>query len=185
MDIVTSFLVAIGLAMDACAVSIGIGTGNQARGLRAAFRLAFHFGLFQMGMTLIGWTVGATIADLINHFDHWIALGLLSYVGLRMIRSGLRPDQDSYLKDPSRGSVLVMLSVATSLDALAVGLSMALLKQPVWVPAIIIGIVALIFSAIGFRAGRKLGQRFGKRIEILGGLILLEIGVRILVTHLT
>lgn len=126
----TSILIGVGLAMDAFTVSLGIGTGRQANYSRAKFRLIFHFGLFQAAMTVLGWYAGTSIAQHIRNFDHWIAMALLAYVGGNMIRSGLNPDSDSYISDPSKGRLLVLLSVATSIDAMAVGLSMAVLKQP-------------------------------------------------------
>lgn len=184
MELISSIFIGIGLAMDSFTVSLGIGTGGCANDRRAKFRLAFHFGFFQMAMTVIGWFTGSTVARYIEAFDHWIAMGLLAYVGGNMIRSGLNPDFDSYVSDPSKGRLLVFLSVATSIDAMAVGLSMAMLQAPWLVPAIIIGLVTWGLSSFGLLAGDRLGQKFGKRMEILGGLILLGIGVRILVTHL-
>lgn len=182
--LITSFIIAVGLAMDAFAVSVGIGTSQQADNRQARFRLAFHFGFFQGGMTLLGWLAGSTIAGLINNFDHWIALALLAYVGIGMIRSGLKKDEESYLADPSRGRTLMVLCVATSIDALAVGLSMAMIDTPVLIPSIVIAVVTSVLSVIGLFAGKRLGDLFGKRMEILGGLILLGIGVRIVVSHL-
>ncbi|MCJ7700765.1 MAG: manganese efflux pump MntP family protein [Anaerolineales bacterium] len=184
MGLVTAIVIGVGLAMDAFTVSLGIGTGRQANNRRAKFRLAFHFGFFQMAMTVVGWLAGSTIAGFIQAFDHWIAMILLAYVGGNMIRSGINPQVESYAKDPSKGKLLIILSVATSIDAMAVGLSMAMLNMPFLVPAIIIGIVTWGLSAFGLLAGDKLGQKFGKRMEILGGLILLGIGLRVLITHL-
>jgi putative Mn2+ efflux pump MntP len=184
MEHLTSVLIGVGLAMDAFTVSLGISTGRQEINKRSMFRLAFHFGIFQMGMTIVGWFAGNSIVSLIQAFDHWVAMALLAYVGGKMIRSGLNPDADSYLTDPSRGRLLVILSVATSIDALAVGLSMAMIDTPWLLPSIIIGVVTLVLSGIGLMVGDQLGKRFGKGMEILGGLILLGIGIRILVTHL-
>lgn len=184
MGVLTSVFVAIGLAMDAFAVSLGIGTTGQARDRRAKFRLAFHFGFFQAAMTLLGWLAGSTIAGLINSFDHWLALGLLSYVGGSMIRSGLNEDGETYQTNPSKGRTLMMLCVATSLDAMAVGLSMAMVKNDILLPALLIGVITSGLSVFGLRAGLSLGEKFGKRMEILGGLILIGIGIRILVTHI-
>jgi putative Mn2+ efflux pump MntP len=184
MEFITSVLIGVGLAMDAFAVSLGIGTGRQAENRRAQFRLAFHFGWFQMMMTILGWLAGSTIAGLINQFDHWIAMALLGYVGANMIRSGQNPDEARYRSDPSRGKTLIILGVATSIDAMAVGLSMAMLRTSVWIPSIIIGVVTFIISGMGLLAGDRLGARFGKRMEILGGLILIGIGLRVLATHL-
>ena len=184
MDLITAFVVAVGLAMDCFAVSLGIGACGPVQDNRSKFRLAFHFGIFQAGMTLLGWLVGSAVAQFVSQIDHWVALVLLSYVGINMIRSGLKTEEESYPTDPSRGRYLVMLSVATSLDAMAVGLSMAMLHTPVWVPSIIIGVVSLVLSIVGLLAGAKLGEKFGKRMEIVGGIILIAIGIRILITHL-
>jgi putative Mn2+ efflux pump MntP len=184
MEFLTSVLIGVGLAMDAFAVSLGIGTGRQADSRRAQFRLAFHFGWFQMMMTVLGWLAGSTIAGLINQFDHWIAMALLGYVGTNMIRSGLNKDEECYRCDPSRGKTLIILCVATSIDAMAVGLSMAMLHTSVWIPSIIIGVVTFFISGLGLLAGDRLGAKFGKRMEILGGLILIGIGLRVLATHL-
>ncbi len=184
MEFLTSVLVGLGLAMDAFAVSLGIGTAGQAESRRAKFRLAFHFGWFQMMMTVLGWLAGSTIAGLINQFDHWIAMTLLGYVGTNMIRSGLKPDGECYRCDPTRGKTLIILCIATSIDAMAVGLSMAMLKTSIWLPSIIIGVVTFIISGMGLLAGDSLGAKFGKRMEIIGGLLLIGIGLRVLATHL-
>jgi len=184
MELLTSVLIGLGLAMDAFAVSLGIGTAGQAENRRAKFRLAFHFGWFQMMMTVLGWLAGSTIAGLISQFDHWIAMALLGYVGTNMIRSGLNPDEECYRCDPSRGKTLVILCIATSIDAMAVGLSMAMLKTSIWLPSIIIGVVTFFISGMGLLAGGGLGAKFGKRMEIIGGLILIGIGLRVLATHL-
>ena len=135
------------------AVSLGIGTTGQAKDRRAKFRLAFHFGVFQTGMTLLGWAAGSTIAVFIAGIDHWVAMALLGYVGFNLIRSGFNPDGTSYSSNPSKGGTLMMLCVATSLDALAVGLSMAMLKTEIIFPALVIGVVASILSTLGLLAG--------------------------------
>lgn len=184
MDFLTTFLIAIGLAMDVFAVSLGIGTLQCNHSGRFLFRLSFHFGLFQGMMTFLGWLAGSTVAALISSFDHWIAAGLLTFVAVRMIRSGLDPKSESYDCDPSRGSMLIILSVATSIDALAVGISFAMLTVNIASSSLTIGIVSTVLSLIGLRVGYRLGTMFGKRMEILGGIILLFIGVRILITHL-
>jgi manganese efflux pump family protein len=184
MEFFATLFIAIGLAMDAFAVSLGIGTTPQSRDNRARFRLAFHFGFFQAMMTFLGWLAGTTVASLISSVDHWIAFGLLAYVGVNLLRSGFNPEMESYKSDPSRGSTLTVLCIATSLDAMAVGLSMALLGTDIIVPALIIGIVAFILSGFGLLVGNQLGNKFGKRMEIVGGLILVSIGLRVLYTHL-
>ena len=184
MDIFAVLLIAVGLAMDAFAVSLGIGTTERSTDPRARFRLAFHFGLFQFMMPVIGWFAGSTVSRWIAPVDHWIALVLLSYVGVNMIRSGLNPEKESYSRDPSRGRTLVVLAVATSIDALAVGLSLAMLNVAIITPSIVIGVVTYSLSMVGLLAGNKLGEKFGKRMEVLGGIILIGIGVRVVITHL-
>lgn len=184
MATITSLLIAVGLAMDAFAVSLGIGTTDQARSPRSVFRLAFHMGLFQGLMTFLGWLAGSRIAVLISGFDHWIALVLLAFIGTRMIRSGLSFEKEIHQEDPSRGRTLLVLCIATSIDAMAVGLSLAMLGTEIIVPSLIIGIVTLCLSLIGLLAGSLLGERFGKRMEIIGGLILNGIGLRIVLTHM-
>ncbi len=184
VDLLTSFIIAVGLAMDSFAVSLGVGTSGLANYFKARFRLAFHFGFFQMMMTLLGWLAGSTIANFINGFDHWLALALLGYVGFNMIHSGLNPDKQRFEHDPSRGKTLIMLCVATSLDAMAVGLSLAIVKTPVLLPSIMIGVVTLTLSAVGLLAGEKMSYHFGKKMEIIGGILLLVIGVNIVLTHL-
>jgi putative Mn2+ efflux pump MntP len=184
MEYLTSVLVGVGLAMDAFAVSLGIGTAGQADSRRAKLRMAFHLGWFQMMMTVLGWLAGSTIAGFIHQFDHWIAMALLGYVGSNMIRSGLNPDEECYRCDPTRGKTMIILCVATSIDAMAVGLSMAMLKTSIWIPSIIIGVVTFIISSMGLLAGNGLGAKFGKRMQIVGGLILIGIGLRVIATHL-
>ena len=184
MDFLTITLISIGMAMDAFAVSLGIGTAGQISNLRGKIRLAAHFGIFQSGMTALGWLAGETIVQFVQGFDHWIALLLLSYVGINLIRSGFNKDGKAFEQDPSTGKILVILSFATSIDAFAVGLSIAFIKVPVFLTVIMIGIVALLLSAVGLFAGVRLGAAFGKRMEIVGGLILLGIGIRVVITHL-
>ena len=180
-------IIAIGLAMDCFAVSLCIGSSPSPQNRRTIFRVSFHFGLFQGGMTFLGWLLGSTVVNLIANYDHWIALALLAWIGGRMMMEGFSKDDSSPVRacdDPSRGSSLVMLSVATSIDALGVGLSLALLKINVIGASLVIGLVSLLVSVVGLLGGRKLNQRFGKRVEVFGGLVLIAIGLRILITHL-
>ena len=185
MGFIEILMIAVGLAMDAFAVSLGAGTSGRAVGSRAAFRLSFHFGFFQFMMPVIGWFLGVRIAPAIESIDHWIAFGLLAFVGARMIHAGFDPKGQAYTTDPSRGLTLVMLAVATSIDALAIGLTLAMLQVRIWYPSVVIGIVTGGLSLVALRVGSQLGARFGKRMEIAGGLILVLIGLRILISHLT
>ena len=184
MNLAEILLIAFGLAMDAFAVCLGAGTTQHIKGPRPVFRLAFHFGLFQALMPILGWLVGSTIEPWIAPVDHWIAFGLLAFVGVRMIRSGLDTEGESHATDPSRGATLVMLSVATSIDAFAVGLSLAVLGVGIIYPSIIIGLVAGGMSLLGIFLGGRLGKTFGKRMEVVGGLILIAIGARVVISHL-
>ncbi len=183
MNLIEILLIAISMAMDAFAVCLGAGTQQQASGARPAFRMSFHFGLFQFIMPVVGWLAGTTIERYIAEFDHWIAFGLLAFVGIRMIRTGLSKDEEKTAADPSRGWTLVLLSIAVSIDALAIGLSLGLIGVTIWYPAVVIGVVTGLISWLGLRLGNKLGARFGKRMEMVGGVILILIGVRIVAAH--
>lgn len=184
MEYITIILISIGLAMDAFAVSLGIGTADQIDSLRGKIRLAAHFGIFQSGMTALGWIVGGTVVSYIQGYDHWIAFLLLGYVGINLIRSGLGHEEKAFNNDPSTGHTLVILSIATSIDAFAVGLTIGLLNIPLLFSIISIGLVAFALSMVGLVAGCQLGKAFGKKMEIVGGSILLFIGLRVLITHL-
>lgn len=177
-------LIGAGLAMDAFAVSLGAGTGVHGTGPRPAFRLSFHFGFFQFLMPVLGWSLGMGIIRWIAPIDHWVAFALLSLVGWRMIHSGLAGGDRDLQTDPTRGISLVILSLATSIDALAVGLTLALLDVGIWYPSATIGIVTMTLSLVGIRLGNRLSKRFGRRMEMIGGGILFFIGGRILVNHL-
>jgi len=185
LEALTILLIAIGLSMDTFAVSLGIGTSQRCNSLRSSLRLIWHLSLFQGGLTLAGWAAGATVQRYLANYDHWIIFALLLFVGGRMLKEGFDPNHDnSQGSDPSRGATLILLSVATSLDATAVGLSLAIMRLNVIFSILTIWLATVIFAAIGLLTGNSLGKRFGKRMEILGGLILIAIGVRVLVEHL-
>ncbi len=184
MQIFTTLLISIGLAMDAFAVSIGVGTTDRSSDRGAVFRLAFHFGLFQGLMTFLGWLAGSTVASLIAGIDHWVAMALLAWVGVRMILQGLSQEEQPGCPDPSRGGTLMMLCIATSLDAMAVGLGLAMINVDILSASLSIGFITLGLSLLGLLLGSRLGRRFGRRMEVVGGIILNLIGLRILLTHL-
>lgn len=184
MDFPSVIVIALGLAMDAFAVSVGTGIVLGRITFRQAFRMSFHFGLFQFLMSVIGWLAGQTVRAYIASFDHWVAFGLLTFVGGKMIWEGLRCGEKKKRGDPTRDVTLIVLSLATSIDALAVGMSLAMIKVPILYPAVIIGIVAAALSALGINFGRRVGRRFSHGVEILGGFILIAIGVKILIEHL-
>jgi putative Mn2+ efflux pump MntP len=173
---------AVALAMDAFAVSIAAGLTLGKVTFRPAFRLAWHFGLFQFMMPIIGWWVGSTVSRHVAAYDHWLAFALLTFVGGKMFLDALA-HHDKPKVNPTRGWMLIALSVATSIDALAVGLSMAFLGVSVWGPAIVIGLVAMTFTAFGIVfAGRLLGN-WGRIAHALGGLVLIAIGLHVLIAH--
>jgi putative Mn2+ efflux pump MntP len=176
------FLISISMAMDAFAVCLAAGTLESIHGPRPLFRLSFHFGLFQFIMPVIGWLLGTTIQPLIRAYTDWIAFILLVSVGIHMIYTSAQSETNRS-NDPSRGWTMVLLSVAVSVDALVVGISLGVLGIFVWYPAILIGVVTGVLSLIGLRVGRILGRKFGKPVEIIGGLVLIGIGVRILFLH--
>lgn len=177
--------VALGLAMDAFSVAIGVSIALGGTSRRQTFRLAWHFGLFQAMMPVLGWAAGTSVRPWIERWDHWLAFALLVLVGGRMLLDSLRGESGAGIHaDPTRGWSLVILSVATSIDALAVGLSFAALGVRVWFPSVVIGVTAGLMTLLGTLGGRTLGARFGSRMASVGGLVLIGIGVWILFEHL-
>ena len=186
MTLVNIFAIAVALAMDAFAVAIASGVRLKRVSFRQFFRLAWHFGLFQAMMPVIGWAAGQAIRDAIERFGHWLAFGLLTYVGISMIREAFKLKEDARRrKDPTRGLTLVMLSVATSIDALAVGVTISVLKVSIWTPALVIGLVAGLFTVLGLYLGKSVGsaERLSPIAQALGGLVLLGIALKILIEH--
>lgn len=182
MDFPEIFFIAVGLSMDAFAVSVASGWSAGCLRVRHALRIAFFFGAFQAVMPVVGWLAGAGLRGYIAEFDHWVAFGLLSVVGLKMIYESQRLGSDE--RPPLGLKMLLLLSIATSIDALAVGLSLSFLNVPIIAPALIIGLVTFVFSYTGVLVGSRFGHFFERKIEALGGLILIAIGLSILVEHL-
>ena len=188
MSFLTILLIAVGLAMDAFSVALGVGAALPHVTSRHIFRLSWHFGIFQFLMPVIGWAAGKTVSEFIAEWDHWVAFGLLSIIGARMALSPFlqkKDDNPTADSDPTRGVTLIALSVATSLDALAVGFSLAAIGVNVLYPAAIIGIVAGLLTMAGMRLGRLLGETFGRYVAVAGGLVLIAVGVKILLDHTT
>jgi putative Mn2+ efflux pump MntP len=184
MDLITPILIGIALSMDCFAVSLAIGTSTKTKILHAALIIALCFGVFQTGMTLAGWFAGTGLTVFIAGFDHWLAFLLLGLIGAKMIHEGLEEEEEEETIAVLQFVPVMVLSFATSIDALAVGVSFAFLRMSILVPALIIGIVAFIISFAGVMSGMKLKAVLGRRIEILGGLILILIGLNIVYTHL-
>ncbi|MGQ9524280.1 MAG: manganese efflux pump MntP [Armatimonadota bacterium] len=185
MSLLLVTAIAFGLALDAFAVAVASSVVLKKASARQTFRLSFHFGLFQSLMPIIGWSAGVTVQRWVQAWDHWVAFALLALIGVKAVHAALTDGDEVVRQDPTRGLSLVMLSVATSVDALAVGLSFAMLRVTIWYPAAVIGAVAGTMTLIGVRLGSRLGARFGKRIEVVGGLVLIAIGAKILFDHLS
>jgi putative Mn2+ efflux pump MntP len=185
MDAITLIGLALALAMDAFAVALGTGAILTRLTGRHLFRLGFHFGLFQALMPVIGWLAGQTIIQWVEAWDHWIAFALLAFIGGRMIHEALSPEEKDEGHDPTRGASLVLLSIATSVDALVVGFSLSVIGVSIWMPSLVIGLVAGALTVAGMLLGGRIGDRWGSRVEIFGGGVLIFIGTKILIEHLT
>jgi len=181
MDIAI-LLIAFGLAMDSFSVSIANGLSTKTFKTSKALTIAIFFGFFQGLMPILGWVAGESMADYISAFDHWVAFILLTIIGVKMIFESITNKPNNFLRTYNI-KVILILSVATSIDALAVGLSFSFLGISIFFAAIIIGVVAFFLSFLGVYVGRRFGKFLKNRIEILGGLILIGIGLKILFDH--
>ena len=175
----------MGLAADAFAVAVSSGLAIKHMKVNKALKIALFFGVFQALMPVIGWLIGLSFSFLITPIDHWIAFGLLSFIGGRMIYESLQSDECEKKFNPLDTGTLITLSVATSIDALAVGLGFAVLKDSIALAVTAIGFITFFLAFAGVFIGHKCGNLFANKIEILGGAILIFIGSRILFLHLT
>lgn len=183
MSYLSIFLIGIGLSMDAAAVSMAKGmclTQEEVR--KSALKLGFWFGFFQAAMPLVGWWAGTYFQSMIESIDHWIAFFLLAIIGGKMIWEAFHPEETTCV--PLTLKLVIVLAIATSIDALAVGVSFAFLKVSILPAILLIGITTFIISYCCVYAGRKLGSLLQKYAELLGGVILIGIGLKILVEHL-
>jgi len=179
MGVLETLLVAFGLGLDAFSVALGV--GSKGATARQTFRLSFHFGLFQFFMPLIGWWVGRGAVGVVRAYDHWMAFAILLAVGVHMIVESFgHAKKAAGARDATRGWPLVGLSVATSLDALAVGVGLGILRQRLIRSAVVIGVVAAVMTLVGLQSGRVLRLWVGRRMETLGGLVLIGIAFRML-----
>jgi manganese efflux pump family protein len=183
LDVVTILLIAVGLAMDAFAVSIAKGIAVNRNRRRTALLLGLFFGGFQMLMPALGWIVGLSFKEIIMGVDHWIAFVLLAIIGSKMIYDSTKKENETKNETLRLHSILI-LAIATSIDALMVGLSFAFLNTSILEPVLMIGLITFMLSVTGFFFGCGLGHVFGNKIKIIGGLILIAIGLRILIEHL-
>jgi putative Mn2+ efflux pump MntP len=176
----------VALAMDCFAVTLGLACGSRGLTTRQAWRMAAHFGGFQFVMPVIGWFAGDRLLGLIQDFDHWVAFGLLALVGGRMIFEavGMSDEEKAGRPDRTEGRRVIVLAMATSLDALAVGLSLSVVRTPVLYPAVVIGLTSFVLTIAGARLGPAVGRLAGRWADLFGGLILVGIGAKILIEHL-
>jgi putative Mn2+ efflux pump MntP len=187
MSVLVLLGIAVGMAMDTFAVALGLSCSKSGLDRGQGFRIAFHFGLFQFLMPVAGWATGELALKRIQTYDHWIASGLLVLVGGKMIVEFVKGGEKSGRKerDATRGASLIVLSLATSMDALAVGFGFGALRVPILYPASIIGLVTFVITMVGTKLGPALGKWAGRWAELAGGLILLAIAAKILIEHLT
>lgn len=182
MGILTIVMIAVGLSMDAFAVSLSSGISIKNLKPQNGAKIALYMGGFQALMPLIGWSLGIGFKDYIEKYDHWIAFVLLGFLGIKMLKESMDEDCE-YVSDPLANKVLFMLAIATSIDAMAVGVSFAFLKASILSSALIIGFITFVICYIGVYLGNKFGCMYKKKAEIAGGIILVLIGFKILAEH--
>lgn len=188
MSIVELLALSLALAMDAFAVALASGVRLRCT-MGQTLRMALAFGFFQFAMPVVGWFLGVKVRVYIESFDHWVAFALLAFVGLRMLREAVsgQEQDEADCPDPTRGLTLFLLALATSIDALAVGLSLAVLSLEIWQPAAVIGLVCFAVTALGMHLGRavvKITPGLSSKANFVGGLVLIGIGVKIVLEHL-
>jgi manganese efflux pump family protein len=183
MDYFTIIAIACGLCFDTFAVSLSLGVVSYKILFRQAIRIAVIFAIFQGGLTVAGFFLGSLFSEALKAVDHWVALGLLSALGIKMIIEGLKKKEKREVLDYTKLIVLFTIAIGTSIDAFAVGISFALLDVEIWIAGIIIGAVTFFASMIAIRIGKSAGARLGQKVEIIGGLILIAIGIKIFLEH--
>ncbi len=184
MDYITILIIAMSLSFDTFAVSVSYGVIRNGILFRQASWIAIVLAIFQGGLTIAGYYLGSIISDALKAVDHWIALGLLSFLGIKMIIEGFKKSNDEETKDYSSTIVLLTIALGTSIDAFAVGISFALLDVKIWDAGIVISAVTFLASMAAIRIGKSAGKRLGNKVEIIGGLMLIAIGVKIFLEHM-
>ncbi|HUV01683.1 MAG TPA: manganese efflux pump MntP family protein [Bacteroidales bacterium] len=184
MDLLTIIAVALGLSFDTFAVSLSYGAVRNKILFRQAARMAIVLAIFQAGFLVIGYFLGSFVSEIMKAADHWIALALLLFLGIRMIVEGIKRKAEDEVRDHTKPLELITIAVGTSIDAFAVGISFALLDLRIWISGIIIGTVTFLASMTAIRIGKSAGEKLGQRVEIIGGLILIAIGIKIFLEHM-
>ena len=183
MGAIEILLISIGLAMDAFAVSVCKGLAMKKMSWKKAIIIGLYFGIFQAVMPVIGYFLGTTFERFITYVDHWVAFILLVGIGINMVKEAFDKESENRNDNVDMKTMLV-LSIATSIDALAIGITFACLKIPIVMPVITIGLITFIISVIGVKIGNQFGDKYGKKAEIMGGVILILLGIKILLEHL-
>lgn len=183
MTILTLLILAIGLSFDTFAISITCGIARKHIVFREAFIIATVFGFFQAIMPVIGWLGGLSIKNFIEPFDHWIAFSLLSIIGVKMIIESFSKNEEKQF-NPLNPRIMIGMAIATSIDALTVGVSFAIVEVNMLLAFLIIGFITFLVAMLGMLFGKKIGDKIGRRMEIIGGVILVAIGSKILLEHL-
>jgi manganese efflux pump family protein len=185
MDNFTILAIALGLSFDTFAVSLSLGVVRNRILFRQAAEIALLLAIFQGGLTIAGYFLGSIISGALKATDHWVALILLSFLGIKMVIEGRKSDEEgNNNKDFSNRLVLFTIALGTSIDAFAVGISFAILDVRIWKAGILIGIVTFLASMTAIRIGKSAGGRLGNKVEIIGGLILIAIGIKIFIEHM-
>lgn len=183
MGAIEILLISIGLAMDAFAVSVCKGLAMKKMSWKKAIIIGLYFGIFQVVMPVIGYFLGTTFERFITNVDHWVAFILLVGIGINMVKEAFDKESENRNDNVDMKTMLV-LSIATSIDALAIGITFACLKIHIVMPVITIGLITFIISVIGVKIGNQFGDKYGKKAEIMGGVILILLGIKILLEHL-
>ena len=184
MGLVEIILIAVSLAMDAFAVSICKGLSMKKMDWKKAIIIALYFGLFQGGMPLIGYLLGVGFEESIKFIDHWIAFGLLAFIGGNMIKEALSKNEDDEVDDKVDFKTMIVLAIATSIDALAIGVTFAFLNVNIILAVSLIAAITFVISCIGVKLGNVFGDKYEKKAELAGGIVLILIGLKILLEHL-
>lgn len=183
MTLLSIFIIAIALSFDAMAVAAANGAHHHNMSLEKAIKIAFFFGIFQLFMPMIGWSIGLGLEQIVSKYDHWVAFFLLIILGIKMILESLKPVDEREI-DIHSYKILLLLSVATSVDALVVGMTFAFLPVNIGLAVSVIGLATFTLSLLSIYIGKKCGECWGKKAEIFGGLLLIMIGIKILISHL-
>ena len=183
MGILEILLISVGLAMDAFAVAICKGLSMKKMNWKKAIIIGLYFGIFQAIMPVIGYYLGSTFEEFVKNIDHWIAFGLLAFIGGNMIKEALNKESEE-VNDDTGVKTMSLLAIATSIDALAVGITFALLDINLILSVLLIGIITFLLSIIGVKIGNKFGVKYKSKAEAMGGLLLILLGIKIVIEHL-